>query len=616
MKLKTAPLIGALALFMSSTSGCGPSPRWGYLANSGSPVPIKGVYFFTGDAWPDQTLYTFTPLDPATHLHWTSDPYARKRVLDMMGNVGINVITMSYWGSDISSAPMQSTEDAGDRLFDAAKDRGIPIIPSIEVASGLPNHYAKGDFVKTRLLHLIDHYLLNKDHPDWAAEWAKVFDQSGQARYAVQLLGAASNSPIDGDGFVTWLDTLADSVRGMLPAPIGFVIEPARADAYTPNPGVTRFERAHSFLAIQGFLSEIDTPGFAPCQATPYCDNNGLLPANHPAGAGNMANREAIAALKRNRLAGWIGAGLPVIIDVNPGFDGRYVWGHVAGYPQFCTKDADCGGELCNTADRKCHFRNGGGVVEHEQQCRTDDECFGQLCNAQDHKCHLKNGYWGDNAFYYDDFFRNYMSELRGMGNVGITFSSWNQYTEGSVAVPSLRVPVQGKPQDTGRWNSVQFNWLKDMYAGDPRQCSHVHYVDGGLSKFYVYGAICEHWQSLSHDSLPPSFAVGEPITSEMDTPGKRGRMNRFSKDQGRWAIYWSGKTNAHEVHGGIYLKYLSMTEDKSYLGLPTTDELPSTAWCDNGRYNAFEGGWIDWCPDGRVWGHSNPTQGFPGRDQ
>jgi uncharacterized protein with LGFP repeats len=93
--------------------------------------------------------------------------------------------------------------------------------------------------------------------------------------------------------------------------------------------------------------------------------------------------------------------------------------------------------------------------------------------------------------------------------------------------------------------------------------------------------------------------------------------MNRFSKDQQGSAIYWTrGATNVHEVHGGIYLKYFSLHEDMSYLGLPTTDELPSTAWCDGGRYNAFQGGWIDWCPDGRLWAHSDPAQGFPGRPE
>jgi hypothetical protein len=638
MKPKTATRIGAVAVFMLSILGCAPSPRWGYLANSGSPVPIKGVYFFTGDAWPGQPSYTFTPKDAPTHLHWTScadrpsctdKPNCAhfpdcadnaKHVLDMMASAGINVIIMSYWGSDIGSAPMQSTEEAGDLLFDAAVDHHIPILPAVEVASGLPNHYAQDDFVQKRLLHLIDRYLMHPAKSGWPAQWARVYDQSGQARYAVQLIGVASNGDIDAKAFVGWLDTLAESVSDKLPAPIGFVIEPG-IGKYTPNPALpgnsspTRFQDARSFLAIQGFLSEIDNPKVPMCKETPWCDNNGLLPADYPHGA-SYPNREGIAAEKRKRLAEWIRAGLPVVIDVNPGFDGHYVWGGTVKTSS-CAKQSDCTrGAFCND-DHMCQLRNGGIIVEHTEPCTQDSDCGGHRCNAEDHLCHFENGYWGDNAFYYDDYFRNYMSQLRGMGNVGITYSSWNQYTEGPVGVPSLRVPAPGKPQDTGDWDSVQFNWLKDMYAVDPRQCNHVHYVDGGRTKFYVYGAICEHWQALSYDGWPPSVTVGEPTSSEMDTPGKHGRMNRFSKDQHKSAIYWSGATNAHEVHGAIYDKYFSLKEDSSYLGLPTTDELPSTAWCHNGTYNAFERGWIDFCPDdGTVWAHSNPTQGFPGRDK
>jgi hypothetical protein len=104
----------------------------GYLANSGSPVPIKGTYFFTGDAKPDRSLYTFMPVD-ARHLHWQTDKYAPGFVVDTMESVGINVVVMSYWGFDqINSAPMQSTEEAGDLLFDAAIGRHISILPLLK----------------------------------------------------------------------------------------------------------------------------------------------------------------------------------------------------------------------------------------------------------------------------------------------------------------------------------------------------------------------------------------------------------------------------------------------------------------------------------------------------
>jgi hypothetical protein len=70
-------------------------------------------------------------------------------------------------------------------------------------------------------------------------------------------------------------------------------------------------------------------------------------------------------------------------------------------------------------------------------------------------------------------------------------------------------------------------------------------------------------------------------------------------------------------VFGAIYHKYVvQMGEDFSYLGMPTTAELDSIAWCAGGKYTAFEHGWIDYCPDGRVWAHSDPAQGYPGRNQ
>jgi hypothetical protein len=568
-----ASLIAANVLLLFSTQGCKPSPRWGYLANSGSPVPIKGTYFFPGDAKPDnQGLYTFTPFDPQTHLHWTSE--TSLAVLGSMKQAHINVVVMSYWGADIGSAPMQSTSEAYDLLFDAAVQQHMLILPAVEVFDGFPKHFGPlGDaFVRDRIIDLVRRYIRipRPNQPvqggnQRASQWAKVYDQDGTARYAIQLLGVASTHRSDNDAFVQWLDDLAKDVSNAFPTPIsiGFMVAPASGAGYTPIPGVTHFEKAKSFLAIQGFISEV-TPDIFQCKAVPYCDNNGRLPADHPVGAGNLANRETIAAKKRSRLADWIKQGLPVVIDINPGFDGHYVWGH---------------------------------------------------CDPLNH-CTTENGYWGDNAFYYDDDFRNYTSQMRGMGNVGITFNSWNQYTDGSVAVPSKRVPFPNKAQGTGHWNSVQFDWLKDMYATDPRQCNHVHYVDGGLTKFYVYGAICEHWQTFGHDGMPPSVTFGAPTTSEMDTPGGHGRMNRFTKDQQGSAIYYSDRTEAHEVHGTIYNHYVFLKEDTSYLGLPTTDELSSTAWCDDGKYNAFEHGWIDYCPDGRVWGHSDPRQGFPGRNQ
>jgi hypothetical protein len=72
---------------------------------------------------------------------------------------------------------------------------------------------------------------------------------------------------------------------------------------------------------------------------------------------------------------------------------------------------------------------------------------------------------------------------------------------------------------------------------------------------------------------------------------------------------------NVHTLYGGILKKYVTLGETSSYLGLPTTDERPSTRWCTEGRTVDFEHGAIDWCPNLGGWAHSDPDQGYPGRD-
>jgi hypothetical protein len=60
-------------------------------------------------------------------------------------------------------------------------------------------------------------------------------------------------------------------------------------------------------------------------------------------------------------------------------------------------------------------------------------------------------------------------------------------------------------------------------------------------------------------------------------------------------SIYWSPQTGAREVHGAIRDKWASVGWERSLLGYPTTDEIPTPD--GGGRYNRFEGGWIYWSP-------------------
>jgi hypothetical protein len=190
-------------------------------------------------------------------------------------------------------------------------------------------------------------------------------------------------------------------------------------------------------------------------------------------------------------------------------------------------------------------------------------------------------GFWGDNMDYSDDRWRNWLSELKGPGIRGIVMDTWNGYTEGYAAAP------------TREHGSIVYNWLTDLFEPDPRECSHMHYVNG-VRTFRVYGAICEKWVQLGADR-----SVGSPVSPEM--PSGHGRVQQFSNAN---AIYWSGgptSTGAHEVHGLIGKAYFNAGADRSCLGLPVSDEEADGA----GRISRFQHGTITWKP-GDALGHIN----------
>lgn len=105
------------------------------------------------------------------------------------------------------------------------------------------------------------------------------------------------------------------------------------------------------------------------------------------------------------------------------------------------------------------------------------------------------------------------------------------------------------------------------------------------ISNFQAHGAIGEKWQSLGG----AGGVLGAPTTSETSTPDGVGRYNHFTNG----SIYWTPKTGAHEVHGGIADKWASMGWEKSSLGYPTSDETGTSDGV--GRYNRFENGSIYW---------------------
>jgi uncharacterized protein with LGFP repeats len=102
-----------------------------------------------------------------------------------------------------------------------------------------------------------------------------------------------------------------------------------------------------------------------------------------------------------------------------------------------------------------------------------------------------------------------------------------------------------------------------------------------------VHGRIRDLWAGLGWER---SF-LGYPVTDELPTPNGRGRFNHF---QGG-SIYWSPATGPHEVHGGIRSVWAAHGWEAGVLGFPVTDELPGRD--GQGRYNHFEGGSVYWSP-------------------
>lgn len=102
-----------------------------------------------------------------------------------------------------------------------------------------------------------------------------------------------------------------------------------------------------------------------------------------------------------------------------------------------------------------------------------------------------------------------------------------------------------------------------------------------------VHGAIRGKWASLGWER---SF-LGYPLTDETTTPDGVGRYNHF---QGG-SVYWTPTTGAFEVHGAIRAKWAALGWERSFLGYPLTDE--TTTPDGIGRYNHFQGGSIYWTP-------------------
>jgi hypothetical protein len=297
--------------------------------------PVKGVYFFPGESAGNVNLYTTHPsLDD--DKHWNSDPSSRSRVTGRMAAAHVNTIVMSYWSNMPQWSPMSLDATSLPGLLEAAKGRPLVIMPAIEggfdpdhpeiphwqFADEFPHPRGGGPAAPGLVSRIGGLCELFKHDMDL---WARLYDRNGEWRYAVHVLHVCSDVPGTTDlAFARGFEEVAAQVAQAYSIRVGFTLDiiggrhayvaaPARAGPF--------LEREPSVLAVQGFASEVFSgrvingppcgdPDWRHCH--PFDNNRDNLP--------NLAD------WKRAAVHDWVVTGLPVILDVSNGFDGRIVW--------------------------------------------------------------------------------------------------------------------------------------------------------------------------------------------------------------------------------------------------------------------------------------------------
>lgn len=311
---------------------------WGRLANAGYvDQRITATLFFSGQALdgtnPYQcdpspgsnlSLYTIHPTDNR-HLQWSDQQVNRDFALGEMIEAGINVVNMSSWGEDFLGciwntsgvAPMQTSPQSHDELFTSATNKPLLIMPFIESRSDwqfyeefpttLDGQVAPGTV--SQIVNLVNRYLINATHPEWADKWAKAYDRNGEARYGVIIIHAGSNrlEATDHAAYAAGFDAVANEVLQRTGIKVGFFIDALPEGSYapgvfkpTPEETGPHLLTTNAFLGIESFIPEVWTS---------HVDDTSRL------------------QWKRDYSQRWFQTGVPFVQDVSPGYDAHLVFG-------------------------------------------------------------------------------------------------------------------------------------------------------------------------------------------------------------------------------------------------------------------------------------------------
>jgi hypothetical protein len=310
--------------------------------------PVKGVYFFPGEAARNLGLYTVHPF-LADDQHWNSDPSSRMRVMDRMVAAHVNAVVMSYWSNMPNWSPMVLDPNPGSLqrpphvlstslsgVLDAVRGRRplsrwrrrspLVIVPAIERGfsenQALPQWRFARDFPAPMPGGPVAPGLIERI--GWLVElfrrrmdlWARLYDRNGDWRDAVQILHVYSEIPGTTDiRFAQAFGDVAAEVWSRYQIRVGFLLDiigGALVHGYvaTPAKAGRLLEEQPSVLAVNGFASEVwsDKVRRDKCQDPDWrrC---------HPHD-NNRDNLERLADWKRAAVHDWVNTGLPLILDV------------------------------------------------------------------------------------------------------------------------------------------------------------------------------------------------------------------------------------------------------------------------------------------------------------
>jgi hypothetical protein len=321
-----------LLIALVIATGCGRDQ--GRLANPGfENRRIKTTLFFAGQAKDgsyrynceygrNTDLYTVVPLD-ALHLQWSESDDNKDFALESMAEAGINVVTMSSWGESFLPcdvgwapyAPMQTSSVAQDELFNAAVRKQLLIMPLIESRADwafrdefpywVDGRLAPGTVSQIR--DLVNRYITEAPQ-EWIDRWARVYDRKGEPRYAIVIIQASSNrlAPDAHSDYAAGFDLIAQEIENTKGVKVGFFIDalPPGTNApgqFKPSPEETGpfLHDADSILGIQCFVPEV------------WVGSEDL---------------EYLINWKRDFSQRWSQTGIPLVMDVSPGYDNRLVF--------------------------------------------------------------------------------------------------------------------------------------------------------------------------------------------------------------------------------------------------------------------------------------------------